>query len=469
MSAPSIRSSLGFNRYSTEETPKSLECPKCHVVYPTTDELLKHQGSAKHFACDQCELSFWTQEGLEAHKQKNHRSNQDITCPGCEGHFTRAGLFYKHIEENKCKAIFASDVARRRETLLAWATELGQRGGRQDDIPMPEESHIKKEDTWATDIKSEATVPSEPVTTSEISRRPGIFQANAHRVYYRAEDFPDIPSNEYRPYPEDFPALGGHHSHQGTSSHAGSASAITSSRGLEHQEGNVWREGKVLFPKTSNHARTTYNAVAPPVSYDTPPAAVPHRAIQHPTSNNKIRTIHAPIGDVEASAPQAPTQQIIDPDHPDFNPAVFHNEILDKWVCPHMSCGTKLKSAPGLTAHLRSPAHTGGRIPCRGCRKVFTTTAALIQHMETTSTCNIRQSDDFRAMLGQATGGLLDVDTHSILGNGTTRFVLDERVIQEVRNPGFGLMTGREQKESEVINDRARQQDSDWKSSNVHW
>lgn len=79
-----------------------------------------------------------------------------------------------------------------------------------------------------------------------------------------------------------------------------------------------------------------------------------------------------------------------------------------------------------LTQHLRSPAHTGGRVSCIRCKKVFTTVAALIGHMETTTKCPIRETDDFRRALGQITGGILDFHIRSGM------FTIDQNSVQKL-------------------------------------
>lgn len=94
----------------------------------------------------------------------------------------------------------------------------------------------------------------------------------------------------------------------------------------------------------------------------------------------------------------------------------------------------KFDNTFGLTKHLRSPAHTGGRIPCVRCRKVFSTVASLIGHMETATNCPIRETEGFRRALGQATGGIMDFDV------GSGKFIIDQKAVQALLDLRSGSM-----------------------------
>ncbi|KAJ2972458.1 hypothetical protein NUW58_g9181 [Xylaria curta] len=145
--------------------------------------------------------------------------------------------------------------------------------------------------------------------------------------------------------------------------------------------------------------------------------------------NSKIRTTQATVNPTE-NGPHSTTSsgRIIDPNDPDYNPAVFHNEILEKFVCPYKSCGKKFHNAFTLTQHLRSPAHNGGRISCICCKKICTTVATLIGHMETATNCPIRDTDSFQRALGQITGGIMGYHRRSGM------FYIDKSSVEELFN-----------------------------------
>ncbi|KAI1305664.1 hypothetical protein F5Y03DRAFT_406282 [Xylaria venustula] len=410
--APSVMSD-----HSGREPIKSLVCPKCDVRYPNIHELLTHQRFKRHFLCNQCDSCFWTEDGLHDHKRKvragfplsdrhvspanaiaqDHRPDTDLECFGCQFHFTSAASFWRHLESGQCSIIYPSDIARLRENKIKFAEQLEIRKMTIDDIIQCEKSHIKEEDTWASEFKGDV-LPSEPPSAPDILLRPVPIQVgSAHPLYYHSEDFPALLIKEK---PQMTPVCHGDKKH------------------------NVWSDRKSPVLRRPNITSTSYNSVPPPVSYETEAARTPKSAID---PNQKIRIMRAPKNPAE-SGPHVVTSSgiIVDPDHPDYNPAVFYNEMLDKFVCPYKSCRKKFHNVFGLTTHLGSPAHKGVRISCISCRKTCTTVAQLIGHMETTTRCPVRGTDGFRRALGQITGGILDFQVRSGI------FCIDKNSVQEL-------------------------------------
>ncbi|KAI3336096.1 hypothetical protein F4824DRAFT_509915 [Ustulina deusta] len=320
--------SVGSDHSYERDSLQSLVCTKCNVKYPNTHELLTHQRSERHFACNQCDLCFWTEDGLQDHKRKDHRPDLDLECFGCQSHFTRAGMFWQHLESGHCKAIYPSDIARLREKNLEFAQQLELRKVTIEDIIAHEKSHIKGDDTWASEFGGE-TAPTEPAATPDFPSRPApILAGSAHPLYYRSEDFPVLPINQQVPKASIF---------------------------RKDQKENVWSSRKVPTPWASNNTPISYNAVPPPISYEISSANATKHAINKFT-HNKIRTIQAPTNSA-AGGPHGATSsgRIVDPDNPDYNPAVFYNEILEKFVCPYKSCRALGQITGGIMDfHIRS-------------------------------------------------------------------------------------------------------------------
>ncbi|KAI0100740.1 hypothetical protein GGR51DRAFT_575226 [Nemania sp. FL0031] len=383
-----------------KESLQSLVCRKCDVKYPNLHELLTHQQAKRHFACDKCDNCFWTEEDLRNHKRNDHRPELDLECFGCRSHFNRAGAFWQHFESNECKVIFPSDIARLREKNLKFAQQLELRESTLDDIIQQGESHIKGEHTWASDV-GEENPPAEPTPISIPPARSSFaITGNAHPLHYRSEDFPILPINK-------------------------NTSTTPNYKG--YQRGNYWSNREVTRCEIPSSVSITYAAVPPPITYNSPPAYAPRNIAQKPISNNKIRIIQAPTDNTEGdSHTTTPSKRIVDPDHPDYNAAVFCNALLQKYVCPYIICGKKFDNAVILTRHLRSPAHTGGRITCICCKKRFSTVASLISHMETAKKCKIRETDGFRRALGQITGGIMDFHIRSGM------FTIDQNSVQKL-------------------------------------
>ncbi|KAI0490501.1 hypothetical protein F4859DRAFT_508303 [Xylaria cf. heliscus] len=429
--------SMGSDDSHTKESLQLLICPKCNVKYPNVHELLTHQGSEMHFACNQCKSCFWTQGGLHDHKRKNHRPELDLECFGCHSHFNRAGTFWQHLESNECKVILPSDIARLREKNLEFAKQLELRRLTLDDLIAHEESHIKGDDTWASYSEGETT-PIESAVTPDFPSRPApIAIANAHPLHYRSEDFPVLPIKPKAP------ALPGFHG---------------------GQKGNVWPGRRAAVAKTSTGTPICYNAVPPPTSYDNSPTNTYNNSIQRPVPNSNIRVVQAPTNPAEGGLHGTTCSgRIVDPEDRDYNPAVFYNEILEKFVCPHKSCRKKFTAALALTSHLGSPAHSGGRIPCIRCKKNFTTVAGLITHMETAKNCPIRETDGFQRALGQITGGIMDFHTRSGM------FVINKSSVQELFDLRSQSLMGLEKKNMKGFDVCALKQLSYWEDTNTHW
>ncbi|KAI1178489.1 hypothetical protein F4777DRAFT_576024 [Nemania sp. FL0916] len=394
------------SKASNESYPlqsESLVCSKCSTKYPNIHELLTHQKANKHFACNQCEMCFWTDDGLFDHKRKNHRPDLDLECFGCQFHFGTAAQFWQHLEGDECKVICPSDITRLREKRLGFAEQLELRKEAiADDIQFGE-LHINEEDTWAAD--SERDMPANPVVPGNSSRAAYAPRKSAHPLYYRSEDFPVLHSKSRAP-----PTFSSH----------------------EKQKENVGPNQKATFSEEANGKPSPDNTGAPP-PHNTSPSYASDRPTPGPINNSSIQTIKAPT-DVLEVGPHSTTSSgpVVDPNDPDYIPAVFHNAILRKYVCPYKRCGKKLPSAHALTEHLRSPAHSGRLISCVCCQKEFASVAKLISHMECATKCQIRETDCFRRVLGQLTGGILDFHCRSDM------FIIDQNSVQEL----FRLRSG---------------------------
>ncbi|KAK5631073.1 hypothetical protein RRF57_006788 [Xylaria bambusicola] len=393
--------SVGSDPSHVDGSLQLLICPKCNVKYPNIHELLTHQAAERHFACDQCALCFWSEVGLQDHRRKSHRPDLDLECFGCKSHFIRAGFFWEHLESGKCNVIYPGDLARLREKNLEFAKQLERRRMKLEDMIPHGDSHIKgEENTWASNLKEDATLV-QPVVTPDFPSRPVPISAeNAHPLYYRSEDFPVLPT-----------------------SHKGSAAP-----GPRYEKkDNAWSNRKAAFFQIPSKISVSYNAVPPPISYDNSTSSVNENAFKEFIDNEKIRLLQTGKAPAEDGPHDATSNGlIINPNHPNYNPAVFYNELLEKFVCPYKICKKKFYDVFSLTRHLQSPVHVGGRMSCICCKKSFTTVANLITHMETATTCPIRETDGFRRALGQITGGILDFHSRSGI------FFVDDKAVQEL-------------------------------------
>ncbi|KAI1214536.1 uncharacterized protein F4807DRAFT_449202 [Annulohypoxylon truncatum] len=203
------------------------------------------------------------------------------------------------------------------------------------------------------------------------------------------------PSLDAQKHPENFPSLVKQKSHLAVPKQSDPLTGA-GAKNLVQQPGNVWAQKKNFFPEKAKESVVT------------------------PTPQPSF--LESPGEPVLSSRPTG--QRILDPDHEDFNVAAFWNPILETYNCPHNSCNSKFNRSKGLISHLKSPAHSGVRFNCPGCRAVYTSAFSWVQHVETVSLskCRVRESREiYGYALREITHGALDVDTLSELPNATTK------------------------------------------------
>ncbi|KAI0599148.1 hypothetical protein F4775DRAFT_128997 [Biscogniauxia sp. FL1348] len=105
--------------------------------------------------------------------------------------------------------------------------------------------------------------------------------------------------------------------------------------------------------------------------------------------------------------------------------------------------------------HLRSPAHSPADIACPYCKNVFKTLTAWVSHTESTSSCSVRDTPDYRPALAQVTGGILDIDPTKRLKNYTPFFKVDEKFIEEMSYKRAAMASGLEKPKSAMSNKQA--------------
>ncbi|KAI1335216.1 hypothetical protein F5Y15DRAFT_420062 [Xylariaceae sp. FL0016] len=143
-------------------------------------------------------------------------------------------------------------------------------------------------------------------------------------------------------------------------------------------------------------------------------------------------------------------QRITNPDDPRFNGAAFYNSILGTFKCPiKPDCRIKPKSAKILANHIRV-AHKGGSLRCCSCRDAFETATAIVSHLESAGKkCRVRESDEFRELMYQASGCVLNVDHQRKLKNRTPWIKIDPRFEEDMGLPS--------KKEIPEIGDRVKE------------
>ncbi|KAI5918556.1 hypothetical protein F4810DRAFT_691538, partial [Camillea tinctor] len=265
------------NNYNAIGGPR--KCPKCNLICRNRRALHEHQREKGHYCCDECDSSFHQVQDLVSHRQNNHRAEQSLTCPGCDQHFLRAAAWVAHIEELKCPTIFPSTIEARRNERLQFSEALKNLNpANSKELYYRPQTLTTDDSTTETYLKYDGHRPHD--------------SPDANKLYFQPDAFPRTEAQKFR---------------------AGDSKQVDLLTGDNpdpiDQKPGAWGKKKDLFPDA-------LSAVPPP-----------------PELMENIRQPGP------ASSSLRPTgQRIIDPDHPDFNAAVFMNPILGTFKCPYLLC-----------------------------------------------------------------------------------------------------------------------------------
>ncbi|KAI0150219.1 hypothetical protein GGR57DRAFT_514477 [Xylariaceae sp. FL1272] len=373
---------------------EDVECQRCHQSFADAEALRRHKRKKGHYSCDQCSQSFYNPETLQNHHKLLHQVAPELSCPCCKLTFPTGGEFFQHIENNSCPGISAASIARRREKMLQFSRDLSKHSvDPLEQAMLGNYTPIDPKNAWQDyDADNEMNTFAGAPSGEAIGGRQVIYQDNVHKVYYQPEDFPAVQTRETKP--------------------------------------NGWNAGSTGAKRPPAPGRVSYNAVPPPASFDPPSARNPPRQLENTDPNRKIRFMKVEELPIKpGTTPSETGTRVINPSHPDFNPSVFWNPNLEKFVCPHDGCKTKVEIASALTQHLKTARHGRGSIQCPGCRKTFFMVHQMISHVEKTQSCSAREYASFRSALGQATGGLIDVDSTP---PGPAHLSIDQRVLKDL-------------------------------------
>ncbi|KAF3164361.1 hypothetical protein EYR41_001411 [Orbilia oligospora] len=105
---------------------------------------------------------------------------------------------------------------------------------------------------------------------------------------------------------------------------------------------------------------------------------------------------HFKILDQRATGSTRPEGEIIDVDPKWWDKERRH------YVCPYRSCRRKFKYSEPFRQHLNSDAHSDKIFNCPGCKKRFTSSSAMLQHIESRM-CRIVQMPDYDRVRGGLT------------------------------------------------------------------
>ncbi|KAI1469689.1 uncharacterized protein F4812DRAFT_469784 [Daldinia caldariorum] len=359
-----------------------LRCSKCMAIFPDQRGLYLHQQKSGHLHCTFCKRAFHSLDALIQHRADDHKKEQDLPCPGCNNKFTSAGSWMSHVERGECYAIFPSDIS--------------------GNIPEMVKSISKALRETGLGITKDV----------DLSVNPSASFPEIKDVW--GDEWKKEQSLKVEDHPEQFPRTAKQQYYQGGSNQSDLLTGDGSTNLEQQRPLNAWAQKKNLFPE-----KTGTPAIRPPPSL--------------------LQSMTNPSHSIQPTG-----ERILDPYHPNFNVGLFKDPILETFKCPHKTCNSKLKSANGLIAHLKSPAHTAPRFKCPGCADFFTSGASWIQHAETVSItkCKVRNDRIFELAIKQVTNGALDIKILNGLADGTAKMKFDEDWAASKQRNGSGPVPG---------------------------
>ncbi|KAI1391400.1 uncharacterized protein F4822DRAFT_427249 [Hypoxylon trugodes] len=327
--------------------------------------------------CDQCNAIFESEKRLFSHQEEAGH----LACEFCDKLFHTMDAVLDHLsaEHRESQDIVCPGCEKNFFTAGAWVNHV-----ESNECSGVFPSDFAGDTAEIMDYLSTRLLKSTEVVKQEVE-----LSGPSHITDTWGEDWEDQNKFDVERHPENFPRTVNQEFYQGSSKQPNFLTG-SGAGSLEQRPGNAWAQKKDLFPESK-----ASRAVPPPRSMI--------ENFREPSQSAK------PTG-----------ERILDPDHPDFNVALFMNPILETYKCPYKSCSSKFKYPKGLINHLRSPAHSGNEFRCPGCRVVFTSAASWAQHAETvnTSRCRVAQTEVYGLALNAITNGALEVELHEdIIGN----------------------------------------------------
>ncbi|KAI8960155.1 hypothetical protein F5Y11DRAFT_367651 [Daldinia sp. FL1419] len=343
-----------------------LKCLKCSATFADHRTLYLHQQDKGHLVCGLCKFPFHEVEVLIQHQAEAHKLEKHLLCPGCDKRFASVGKWMYHVEKGECCAIFPSDLAGNvSEAVNSIAEALRKTGLDEEGV---EDYHI---DTTAyapiTDVWGDGWADGADREMSLDARdNPEAFPRTAKQQFYQGDSKQiDLLATDGGASPKQDPA-------------------------------NIWAQN--LFPEKKG------------IPAERPPPSL-------------LESMSKPAPSVQPTG-----KRIVDPDHPDFNVALFMVPILETFKCPHKTCGSKHDTSEAFIAHLKSPKHTQIPFWCPGCAEEFSSGASWVQHAETIrlTKCSIRNSGIYKNAVKMMTNGVLDIDAFNELANGSAKAKLNK-------------------------------------------
>jgi hypothetical protein len=393
--------------------PEHDYCKRCNEDFENDDMLMLHKlKSSKHIVCPMCADEFKSTGGRDIHIRnvsiipsfypasalrtdgmKMHKTEQRLVCVGCAGIFTRAGALMGHIERGECRNIRSKDFAEQRIKKDIMKAAMLQEYEAREDLDVQSEPD---QDTGGVSLAASITKGLNEAVFDKAIIKPSHLSTKRDREAAVVSSYLMDPD-------QHFPELE-------TTAKASTKASVKRAvdlladdvEGIDFSKVPAW--GGASGVKLFNDAKpsTIHEWVA--------------------DVNNKIDTLEDP----EVMSSKQSTKESYE-DRMQWNPYEYLNALTGQFTCPHKICGRMFKSAKEFEGHLLSPAHTGGTIRCPSCLRIFKSHSALVSHCENaTQRCKISKSANFRQIIDQISGGILEIG-EGRFADGTVKYLAADK------------------------------------------
>ncbi|KAJ5257017.1 C2H2 finger domain protein [Penicillium angulare] len=376
-------------REHKQSEPTHPYCFQCKTDFATRAELFLHKlSSPKHHACPICSLDFRSRGGRDVHIRSNHRPEQEIECTGCGRFFKAASTLIKHIECNDCPEIRISRMLleqHRREQVHSGLHQLAMEG------PMTGSFDPLSKNTVAVP----AGAIDQPIPAKEPDDDPPLieFSSDSEGSPVNTKKTPSTTTGKK----QNEKGKGKGRRFEASKKPSSPQPLRIASQNMRHltldeillQALKLDEEGcpvnpDAVFPSEPNEL----------VSYE--------EATEDPLPSGTQSDGQGNFG-----VPLMPISELLRDRLPGWESNMFFDANRGEFVC---ACGWGTVNVAEFEYHVAMEKRWITVTQCPECGKVFSSTAALVAHMEQVrSRCRIRDTKDFARIMGDVTGGLVQI------------------------------------------------------------
>ncbi|KAI9667399.1 MAG: hypothetical protein M1821_000214 [Bathelium mastoideum] len=348
-------------------------CIQCDLDFPDWDSHVIHRvESSAHITCI-CGLDFRSLGGLERHQAQAHPVNQDIECPYCLQHFTRAANYVKHVEQGRCPKNLNSKIqmeANKQHKFIV-----------KKILAKPEDFNFNTDSRPAAIVSDLET--SEGGDDTETSSNTG--GVDLFSVCDEDEEQMRLTHKTLLPDPGDLIDL------KATIPKKKAWPSPSEAVVQEHQPARAATEE--VDESEVKLARDLESNFAWELAL-----AAKDQAFKQSNSANLMHSHNV---------------RIINPQSESYDPSRFWDPNLEAFRCPYSHCDIEFNqnftSAAELQEHMIK-SHTITRIRCPACFKIFGTSASMVAHAETPiANCKLHRARNFGQLVDEITGGFLNI------------------------------------------------------------